>query len=105
MIATRDLLKKWEAGDSEARDLWQRMNGWVYDGFDTTYAELGIDFDKHYYESEIYQEDRKIILDAVESGKPTPTSGKAGLAVVRVLEAAQRSLEKNGERIHLAESE
>lgn len=46
----------------------------------------------------------RAFLEAVESGKPTPTSGKEGLAVVRVLEAAQRSLRKNGERIHLAES-
>ena len=68
MTATRELLKQWEAGDSEARELWQKMNGWVYDGFGDTYTKLGIDFDKHYYESEIYQGGRKIILDAVDKG-------------------------------------
>ncbi len=68
MAATRELLKAWEAGATEARELWQRMNGWVYEGFDATYRELGIDFDQHYHESEIYQRGREIIHDAVEKG-------------------------------------
>ncbi len=68
MSAGRELLKAWEAEEAEARELWQRMNGWVYDGFDATYKALGIEFDRHYHESEIYQGGREIIRDAVEKG-------------------------------------
>ena len=68
MSATRELLIQWEAGDEAARELWRRMNGWVYDGFEATYSELGLEFDKHYYESEIYQKGREIIVGAVEEG-------------------------------------
>jgi arginyl-tRNA synthetase len=64
----RDLLRRWEAGDEEARALWRRMNGWVYDGFAETYKLLGVDFDKHYYESEIFEGGRDIIMDALERG-------------------------------------
>ena len=66
--ATRDLLKRWEAGDEEVRALWRKMNGWVYDGFNATYDRLGIHFDQHYYESEIYEGGRDVILGAVEKG-------------------------------------
>lgn len=48
------MLKRWEEGDKEIRDLWSRMNGWVYKGFDETYARLGVAFDKVYYESKTY---------------------------------------------------
>ncbi len=68
MDAARQLLRAWEAGDDEARQLWQRMNGWVYDGFGETYERLGIDFDKHYYESEVYQGGKEIIREAEEKG-------------------------------------
>jgi arginyl-tRNA synthetase len=54
LLAARDLLHKWEAEDSEVRELWSMMNGWVYDGFDYTYKEMGVDFDKLYYESDTY---------------------------------------------------
>ncbi len=50
----QELLKKWENRDKEVRSLWSQMNSWVYDGFDITYKNLGIDFDKTYYESETY---------------------------------------------------
>ena len=66
--AARDLLKRWEAGDDAARDLWRMMNTWVYEGFNTTYAAFGVEFDKHYYESEIYEGGRDIILDALDKG-------------------------------------
>ncbi|MCP4654319.1 MAG: arginine--tRNA ligase, partial [bacterium] len=68
MAETRELLKRWEAEDEEVRALWRTMNGWVYDGFAETYRRLGIGFDRHYYESEIYQSGREIILDALEKG-------------------------------------
>ncbi|VTP95151.1 Arginine--tRNA ligase [Sphingobacterium daejeonense] len=48
------MLQKWEAGDKEVLNLWKTMNGWVYAGFDKTYKQLGVDFDKFYYESETY---------------------------------------------------
>ena len=51
MAEAREMLRRWEAGDAEVRELWNRMNGWVYDGFDRTYKRLGVDFDKIYYES------------------------------------------------------
>ena len=50
----REMLLKWEADDSEVRALWEKMNGWVYAGFEETYAALGVHFDKLYYESDTY---------------------------------------------------
>ena len=66
--AARELLRKWEEGDEDTRALWRMMNQWVYDGFDASYEALGITFDKHYYESEVYQGGKEIILDALERG-------------------------------------
>ena len=68
MQSARALLQQWEAEDPEVRELWRTMNQWVYDGFAQTYELLGIDFDKHYYESDIYRGGREIILDALERG-------------------------------------
>ncbi|MCB0603094.1 MAG: arginine--tRNA ligase [Saprospiraceae bacterium] len=51
---SKEMLLKWEAGDPETIELWQMMNNWVYDGFNATYTELGVDFDTIYYESETY---------------------------------------------------
>ncbi|MCG8455137.1 MAG: arginine--tRNA ligase, partial [Holophagales bacterium] len=56
----RSVLRLWEAEDAEVRALWRRMNGWVYDGFGQTYERLGIHFDKHYYESDIYLGGREV---------------------------------------------
>ena len=66
--AARELLQKWEAEDPEVRALWRKMNGWVYEGFDVTYKTLGIEFDRHYYESEIYKGGKEIILEAEKKG-------------------------------------
>lgn len=66
--ATRELLQRWEANDPDVRLLWRTMNQWVFDGFDETYTKLGITFDKHYYESEIYQGGKKIIQQALDKG-------------------------------------
>jgi len=52
--AAKELLLKWEANDSEARGLWKKMNDWVYEGFDVTYKNLGVEFDKLYFESDTY---------------------------------------------------
>ena len=62
IIATRELLLKWEAKDEETIQLWKTMNGWVYAGFDVTYKTLGVDFDKIYYESDTYLIGRDEVL-------------------------------------------
>ncbi|MCH5227998.1 MAG: arginine--tRNA ligase [Muribaculaceae bacterium] len=68
MSEAREMLRKWEAGDPEVRELWQTMNGWVYEGFDQTYKRLGVDFDKIYYESDTYLEGKDLVLGGIESG-------------------------------------
>lgn len=64
----QELLRKWESGDKETRKLWKRMNMWVLEGFSSTYRALGISFGKEYYESEIYQGGKEIILEGVKRG-------------------------------------
>lgn len=54
MGEAQDMLNKWEKGDKAVVDLWKKMNGWVYSGFEETYAMLGVNFDKTYYESKTY---------------------------------------------------
>ncbi|MDQ3292610.1 MAG: arginine--tRNA ligase [Bacteroidota bacterium] len=54
MRRAQEMLQKWEQGDEEVIQLWQQMNGWVYDGFAETYQNIGVDFDKFYYESQTY---------------------------------------------------
>ncbi len=68
MKEAREMLLKWEAKDPEVFAIWQKMNGWVYEGFEKTYRELGIDFDKLYYESDTYLRGKKVVLDALEKG-------------------------------------
>lgn len=68
MAEAREMLRRWEAGDADVRELWNRMNGWVYDGFDRTYKRLGVDFDKIYYESETYLEGREKVLEGLKKG-------------------------------------
>ena len=62
------MLVKWEAGDPEVRALWERMNNWVYAGFDETYRRLGVSFDKIYYESQTYLEGKKTVMEGLEKG-------------------------------------
>ncbi|MCC9136143.1 arginine--tRNA ligase [Pontibacter silvestris] len=54
MLEAQEMLKKWEAGDEQTVELWKLMNSWVYAGFDQTYRNIGVDFDKFYYESGTY---------------------------------------------------
>lgn len=68
MLGARDLLLKWEAKDSETVALWEMMNRWVYAGFDVTYKELGVDFDKIYYESETYLYGKEEVLRGLNEG-------------------------------------
>lgn len=64
----QNMLLKWEQGDKEVVDLWKMMNGWVYEGFDKTYSDLGISFDKTYYESQTYLLGKSLVLKGLESG-------------------------------------
>ncbi|MBN2639867.1 MAG: arginine--tRNA ligase [Bacteroidales bacterium] len=68
MIEAQEMLKKWEAGDKEIRQLWTEMNQWVYDGFDVTYERMGVDFDKMYYESETYLLGKELVQQGLEKG-------------------------------------
>ncbi len=68
IIEAHDMLVKWEQGDSEVRALWEKMNGWVYAGFDETYKALGVGFDKIYYESNTYLEGKKKVEEGLEKG-------------------------------------
>lgn len=68
MNEAREMLRKWESGDTEVVSLWKKMNQWVYAGFDETYKNLGVDFDKIYYESETYLEGKKKVLEGLEKG-------------------------------------
>jgi len=62
------MLVKWEQGDEEVRSLWQKMNSWVYAGFDETYKALGVSFDKIYYESETYLKGKAKVEEGLEKG-------------------------------------
>jgi len=64
----QEMLRRWEAMDIEVRSLWQKMNAWVYNGFDVSYERLGVSFDKIYYESETYKLGRSIVLEGLEKG-------------------------------------
>lgn len=62
------MLARWEAGDTEVLDLWEQMNSWVYAGFETTYQQIGITFDKTYYESETYLLGKRVVEEGLARG-------------------------------------
>lgn len=66
--AAQEMLFKWESGDKEVVDLWKKMNGWVYEGFDKTYSDLGISFDRTYYESQTYLFGKALVQKGLEQG-------------------------------------
>ena len=68
MAEARAMLRQWEAGDEKVVGLWRMMNEWVYAGFDETYARMGVDFDKIYYESQTYLEGKEKVLEGLEKG-------------------------------------
>ncbi len=68
LIEAQEMLRKWEAGDNKVVMLWKKMNAWVYEGFDTTYKNMGVDFDKLYYESNTYLLGRDVVKDGLEKG-------------------------------------
>jgi arginyl-tRNA synthetase len=68
LVEAQNMLRLWEAKDEEVIALWQMMNQWVYAGFDSTYSRMGVDFDKHYYESDTYLLGKKYIDSGLEKG-------------------------------------
>ena len=68
LLEAQQMLLKWEAGDEEVVSLWKTMNQWVYDGFEKTYKELGVDFDKNYYESNTYLLGKDVVANGLKSG-------------------------------------
>lgn len=68
LIAAQQMLQKWEQGDAEVVALWEKMNAWVYDGFKTTYQNLGVDFDSLYYESDTYLLGKDVVQQGLDKG-------------------------------------
>ncbi len=68
IVEAHEMLVKWEQGDKEVRDLWRKMNSWVYEGFDETYRALGVGFDKIYYESDTYLEGKEKVDEGLKKG-------------------------------------
>jgi arginyl-tRNA synthetase len=64
----QEMLRKWEAGDTDVVALWKQMNNWVYDGFEVTYQNIGVDFDSYYYESETYLLGKEFIAEGLKQG-------------------------------------
>ncbi len=68
LLDAQEMLRQWEAGDEEVVSLWKTMNQWVYNGFDVTYKNLGVDFDSYYYESETYLLGKSFIEEGLKKG-------------------------------------
>ena len=68
LLTCQEMLRQWEAGDKETIALWEMMNGWVYKGFESTYARLGVAFDKYYYESNTYKLGKDIVQEGLAKG-------------------------------------
>tara|TARA_R110002020_G_scaffold96404_3_gene230867 strand:- start:5341 stop:7125 length:1785 start_codon:yes stop_codon:yes gene_type:complete len=66
ILEAQKMLRKWEAGDEETVALWNKMNGWVYKGFEETYKAIGVDFDFYYYESDTYLLGKDIIEEGIK---------------------------------------
>ncbi|MDX9696697.1 MAG: arginine--tRNA ligase [Bacteroidales bacterium] len=68
ILEAQEMLRKWEAKDEATISLWKEMNSWVLKGFDVTYKNLGIDFDRVYFESETYKLGKEIVIKGIEKG-------------------------------------
>ncbi|MBU3821831.1 arginine--tRNA ligase [Flavobacteriaceae bacterium XHP0103] len=68
LLEAQQMLQKWEAGDEEVVSLWKTMNGWVYEGFNETYKNLGVDFDVLYYESDTYLLGKALVAEGLKKG-------------------------------------
>lgn len=69
LLEAQEMLVKWENNDTAVRALWEKMNGWVYDGFESTYKTMGVDFDKLYYESDTFLLGKDEVLKGLKAGK------------------------------------
>jgi arginine--tRNA ligase len=67
-LEAQEMLRKWEANDPETIALWEKMNHWVYDGFSVTYKNLGVDFDRNYYESKTYLLGKDVVEQGLQKG-------------------------------------
>ncbi|TYP96760.1 arginyl-tRNA synthetase [Tenacibaculum adriaticum] len=68
LLEAQEMLRKWEAGDEKVVSLWKTMNQWVYDGFDVTYKNMGVDFDALYYESNTYLLGKEVVDEGLQKG-------------------------------------
>ncbi|WP_138434787.1 arginine--tRNA ligase [Winogradskyella algicola] len=68
LLEAQEMLRQWEAGDKDVVALWEKMNGWVYEGFEETYKAIGVDFDKYYYESQTYLLGKEFVAEGLRSG-------------------------------------
>ena len=68
MKEAQQMLVDWEAGKPEVIDLWKKMNGWVYSGWEETYKTIGSDFDKNYFESEVYLSGKRMVEEGLKKG-------------------------------------
>ncbi len=68
LLEAQEMLRQWEAGDAEVVALWEKMNGWVYEGFEETYKAIGVDFDKYYYESQTYLLGKEFVAEGLKTG-------------------------------------
>jgi arginyl-tRNA synthetase len=68
LVEAQQMLLKWEAGDEDVVALWKKMNQWVYDGFDVTYKNIGVDFDTYYYESNTYLLGKEFVAEGLKTG-------------------------------------
>ena len=68
MLEAQEMLRKWEAGDEQVVQLWEMMNGWVYEGFEASYKNIGVDFDCNYYESNTYLLGKDVVEDGLAKG-------------------------------------
>ena len=68
LLEAQEMLRKWEAGDKDTLDLWNKMNEWVYEGFNKTYKTLGVDFDINYFESDTYLLGKDIVKEGLKMG-------------------------------------
>ena len=68
LLEAQEMLRQWESGDKDVVALWEKMNCWVYDGFEITYKAIGVDFDEYYYESQTYLLGKEFIAEGLKTG-------------------------------------
>lgn len=68
LLEAQEMLRQWEAGDNQVVGLWEMMNSWVYEGFEQSFKNIGVDFDKNYYESDTYLLGKDVVEQGLEKG-------------------------------------